>query len=360
MKNLTLMIIVLSSFQLTLSSQPCLPGGIIFSTQADIDNFQTNYPNCTEIGGDVLISGNGITNLSGLTVLTSIGGSLRIDNNNSLISLAGLNALTVIGGYLDIVWNESLTSLTGLNTLTSIGGAFSLQHNEALTSLTGLDVLFSMGVLYIQYNSVLTSLTGLDAVTSIGEHLVIDHNNALTSLHGLNALTSIGGELYIMFNEALTGLAGLENINSNSITNLHIYNNISLATCEVKSICNYLASPNGIIEIHDNASGCNNQEEVEIACASGLNENTLNDHCTVNPNPFSNLTTLEYELKEPALVSLIIYNYLGHQVDLLVEEHQQQSKHQIKWDAEGLQSGIYFYKLTTGSQSASGKIIVNR
>ncbi len=30
-------------------SQSCLPNGITFTTQAEIDNFQTNYPNCTEI-----------------------------------------------------------------------------------------------------------------------------------------------------------------------------------------------------------------------------------------------------------------------------------------------------------------------
>ena len=33
----------------------CLPEGITFSTQAEIDNFQTNYPGCTEIEGDVVI-----------------------------------------------------------------------------------------------------------------------------------------------------------------------------------------------------------------------------------------------------------------------------------------------------------------
>jgi hypothetical protein len=48
----------------------CLPEGINFTTQAQIDNFQTNYPGCTEIEGDVLILGSNITNLTGLSVLT--------------------------------------------------------------------------------------------------------------------------------------------------------------------------------------------------------------------------------------------------------------------------------------------------
>jgi hypothetical protein len=36
-------------------ARSCLPEGITFTTQADIDNFSTNYPGCTEIEGDVKI-----------------------------------------------------------------------------------------------------------------------------------------------------------------------------------------------------------------------------------------------------------------------------------------------------------------
>lgn len=57
-------------------SQPCLPEGITFTTQEQIDNFQSNYPGCTDIMGTVLIEGNNITNLDGLSVITSVGGYL--------------------------------------------------------------------------------------------------------------------------------------------------------------------------------------------------------------------------------------------------------------------------------------------
>jgi len=58
----------------SLFAQPCLPEGITFSNQAEIDNFQTNHPDCTEIEGGVLIEGNDITNLNGLNVLESVDG----------------------------------------------------------------------------------------------------------------------------------------------------------------------------------------------------------------------------------------------------------------------------------------------
>ncbi len=68
MKNLTILIFALLFANITAISQPCLPEGIEFSSQEEIDNFQTNYPNCTEIEGSVSIAGDDITNLDGLNV----------------------------------------------------------------------------------------------------------------------------------------------------------------------------------------------------------------------------------------------------------------------------------------------------
>jgi len=63
------------------SAQTCAAGGINFASQADIDNFTTNYPGCTQILGGVSIIGGDIANLNGLSVVTSIGGALNISSN---------------------------------------------------------------------------------------------------------------------------------------------------------------------------------------------------------------------------------------------------------------------------------------
>jgi len=78
MKKLIFIILTIhcSLFILHSFSQPCLPQGITFNTQEQIDNFQINYPNCTEIEGDMIIEGDDITNLDGLNVLTAVGGFL--------------------------------------------------------------------------------------------------------------------------------------------------------------------------------------------------------------------------------------------------------------------------------------------
>ena len=221
----------------------CLPEGIYFSTQEEIDNFQTNYPGCTEIDGGVTISGNDITNLSGLSVLTSIAGGLEIVNNYTLTTLNGLEGISALH-YLLIANNPVLSDLSGLDNLSSTEGAIGIWLNESLTSLDGLGNL-----------------------TSIGGFMEIAMNNTLTHLDGLENLTTIGGYLYIYFNTSLISISGLENIDAASIDSLSVIFNPLLSVCDVESICNYLAAPNGTIEIHDNAPGCNSQMEVEEACA---------------------------------------------------------------------------------------------
>ena len=148
MKKLSLIIFVLIFFQITALSQisqTCLPEGITFTTQSQIDSFQINYPNCTEIEGDVEIFGFYITNLNGLNVLTAFGGELIIWHNVALTSLSGLNNVTTIGGDLLIRATYALTSLTGLNNVTTIGGDLLIRDNDALTSLSGLDNMTSIG-----------------------------------------------------------------------------------------------------------------------------------------------------------------------------------------------------------------------
>lgn len=250
MKQLFLVINILVFSWVSAISQTCLPEGITFTTQAEIDNFQSNYPGCSEIEGDVQIQGSEITNLDGLSVLTSVGAKFNIVLNYTLTSLNGLNNLTSIGDECYIVYNNTLTNLEGLSGLTSIGGNFVISNNEDLISLTGLN-----------------SLTSIGGNLMIGEDL-FGGNPSLTSLEGLESLTSIGGDLEVYQNDMLQSLDGLKNIEANSIINLYIHHNTQLYTCDVKSICDYLSAPNGTVQIHGNAIACESKEMVEAACAT--------------------------------------------------------------------------------------------
>jgi hypothetical protein len=78
------------------------------------------------------------------------------------------------------------------------------------------------------------------------------------------------------------------------------------------------------------------------------------------PNPFSEFTTLSYELDEPGIVTLSVYNHLGQQVDMLINEQQDRGGHRVQWNAEGLKQGVYFFRITAGNISCNGKLVLVR
>lgn len=270
----------------------CPTGDIIFTTQAQIDDFGATYGHCTEISGNLEIGPFGdITNLNGLSSLTSIQGGLRIYQNNNLSSLNGLSSLESIGGYFQIFENHILTNLEGLSSLTSIGEFLVINYNYQLENLDGLSSLTSIGEdLFIISNYHLANLGDLSALTSIGGDLDIDGNPELANLSGLSSLTSIGGNLeiysnsvlaslsglvslesigrhlYIVANVALTDISGLENISPTSIDGgLNIYNNINLEVCNLPNFCTYLAG-SGHRTIFGNKSTCYDEAAVIAAC----------------------------------------------------------------------------------------------
>lgn len=260
------------------AAQSCLPEGITFTSQAQLDAFPANYPGCTVIEGTVLIeesvSGD-ITRLNGLAQVTAIGQYLEIRTNNALTDLQGLESITSIGGRLNIASNNTLSSLTGLENLSSIGaslgissnhsldnldalaglhsipGDLSISLNEHLTGLRGLDSVASVGGhLIIRSNHLLKNLTGLGAVTSVGKVLQIDNNRTLTSLEGLDSLTFVGEDLIIDNNPSLTSLRGLNSVRQVG-RYLQIVNNTLLLNLNG---LNALHAVNGLVQIYNNPS----------------------------------------------------------------------------------------------------------
>jgi hypothetical protein len=233
----------------SLSAQCPNSNNVILLSQSEVDAFMDIYPNCTAINGNLIIglptTETDITDLSGLSAITSVGGYLRIRNNPSLTNLDGLSALTSVGGYLRIRDNPALTNLDGLSALTSVGGYLRIRDNPALTNVDGLGTL-----------------------TSVGGNLRIQGNAALTNLNGLNALTSINGLFNINNNLVLTNISGLGNIDPNSITELFIQSNPQLSNCAIESVCDYLSIESNLATISNNAMGCDSRAEVEEECYS--------------------------------------------------------------------------------------------
>ncbi len=75
------------------------------------------------------------------------------------------------------------------------------------------------------------------------------------------------------------------------------------------------------------------------------------------PNPFNPTTIIEYSIPEHQQVTLEVYNMLGQRVSVLVDEVQNAGRHQAVFDATGLSSGMYIYRITAGSFTETQKMM---
>jgi len=549
MKNVTLLVLFLLS-PLFVLTQPCLPEGISFDNQQQIDNFQSMYPNCTTIEGDVVIWDWSINDLSGLSSIATIEGSLKIietslknltgleelqhvngalliRHNDSLVNVNGLNSLSTIGHELDMQNNYYLNNISALNNLISIGGGIHLRNLFRLDSINGLDNLVNFnggltihecpvislqpfnntselshlylrglqlhdltglnnltsvswyveivntsivsthgmellseiggsftfkshpnlssysgfqnvnaigGDVTIEYNSSISGLNGiteingdfklsnienmtglnnlvqvkgdaiitecdleglsslneidgsltfekslplyglenllsvggsltileggiqdlqgLNGLTTIGGRLEIKDDDNLKNLSGLQNLESIGTDIKIHDNLILNSLYGIDNISPQSIINLSIYNNPSLSMCKIKSICEYLSSPNGAINIYGNWAECEDRAAVETSCEDfSVEESNIYNLLKIYPNPAQQ--ELNISLESLTINEVTIYSLTGQQ-----RQHAMPVEGTI--DISHLIPGIYIVDVLIEDTHIRQKLVVQR
>jgi polyhydroxybutyrate depolymerase len=81
------------------------------------------------------------------------------------------------------------------------------------------------------------------------------------------------------------------------------------------------------------------------------------------PNPFNPITVISYQLSVGSQVTLKVYDVLGNEVATLVNEESAKGgagSYEVKWNAEGFSSGVYFYQLKCGNFTETKKLILLR
>ncbi len=78
------------------------------------------------------------------------------------------------------------------------------------------------------------------------------------------------------------------------------------------------------------------------------------------PNPFNPSTTIRYELPKSSVVRLSVYDILGREVSVLVNERKNAGEYEVQFDARNLASGIYFYILQAGLFVETKKLLLVR
>ncbi len=186
-----------------------------------------------EIGYQLSLGLDYITDLSPLKSLKKIGTVLTLKNNRELKSLSGIENIDVpviqiesflklesLDGlpvksnmrFIQLSGLESLTDISALSKLETIEESFSLSSCPALKSLDGLDNLKSVGInLTFGLLDGITDLSGINNIEHIGASLSISKMLVLKKLPKFSKLTSVG-DLYLENLIELENLDGLESI----------------------------------------------------------------------------------------------------------------------------------------------------
>jgi hypothetical protein len=96
--------------------------------------------------------------------------------------------------------------------------------------------------------------------------------------------------------------------------------------------------------------GSVNQNGNEIPSVYSLSQNY--------PNPFNPVTVISFGLPKAGITKLVIYDVLGRVIKSLVNEHRDAGSYNVDFDASNIASGIYFYRLESGSFTDVKKMMV--
>lgn len=156
---MTRLLLSLILFCLTAGTMAQCPNNldVTLLSQADVDDFAANYPNCTMLESLSIGTGvqqNDVNNLSQLPGLTTISDFIDI-RGTQLTNLFGLHTVT-FSKRVSISYNGQLTDLSGVGNLNNTLSLLEIIKNNALPALGGLDELPLGGTIRILDNALLT------------------------------------------------------------------------------------------------------------------------------------------------------------------------------------------------------------
>ncbi len=76
------------------------------------------------------------------------------------------------------------------------------------------------------------------------------------------------------------------------------------------------------------------------------------------PNPFNSITNIKYQITHSSFVIIKVYDVFGREVATLVDEKKEPGEHQVEWDAGGLASGVYYYRMISGKNIETKKALL--
>ncbi len=234
-------------------------------------------------------------------------------------------------------------------------GKFIVQFTNVARSINqGHRVTFQMiieqnGNVIVQYNTMIGSLNS----ATVG----IENANGTTALQVVNNANYVHNNLAVLFTEDLLSWVSVDkNFGillplDSTIVDVRIHPNGILPGNYFAKYKIYGNSPDTIFaNINLSVLVGVNDEISFIPTKFSLKQNY--------PNPFNPKTKIKYEIAKSGFVNLKVFDVLGREIKTLVNENKNAGYYEIDFDANNLNSGIYFYKLTTNNFSEMKKMIL--
>lgn len=116
---------------------------------------------------------------------------------------------------------------------------------------------------------------------------------------------------------------------------------------------------NGTVNINHNATNLPSPLRIPLL-GRALEQGILAQLVQNYPNPFSNQTTIDYELPEPAHVMLELFDQTGRRVELLVDNQKPAGAYQVVLARRDLASGVYYYRIRIDDFTETKSLVVIR
>lgn len=218
--------------------------------------------------------------------------------------------------------------------------------------------------LFPTYTSIWEQKTWIDSITIELEPLSPDDFS----------LSSSGGHPYLTWSHSYdtgdywTGYCIYRSVVSGCGSGAGSFTKIATRTQQITSYIDNSLTVNGPMTAHYKITAINGERESDFTetldICVGLNkENTFEQRYDYRmsqnyPNPFNPTTKISFSIKEKAYVLLRVFDILGREVAVLVNEELNSGNHTIEFDGQNLESGIYFYEIRTNEFRDIKKLIL--
>jgi len=158
------------------------------------------------------------------------------------------------------------------------------------------------------------------------------------------------------FNATMEGMVERYKAQGSKISFIDIY-----STMDSSDVSSDFVHPNssGFKKIAEGFFQAINTYITDVETGTGKSEIPSNFRLYQNyPNPFNSDTTIEFSLKEPAHVTLKIYNMLGEELMTCLSDQYSTGNYRYRLDAANLNSGMYFFKMDAGSHTAANRFLL--